>query len=175
MNKPRQSTMLPIEYIERQIYLIRGQRVMLDSHLARLYDVKAIHLRQQVKRNRRDFPEDFMFQLTQEEADILISQNVIHSSRHLGGFLPFAFTQEGVSMLSTVLRSRRAVDAKIAIMRAFVRTRNFAAAHKEMAQKLEELERLIKGHDAQIQSIFDALHTLMAESHAPPRRIGFMP
>jgi len=113
---------------------------MLDRDLAVLYGVKAIALRQQIKRNRERFPSDFMFQLSKKEADLLVSQNVIPSKRSLGGFLPYAFTQEGVSMLSSVLRSTRAVQANIAIMRAFVKLRGMLASHKDLARRLDALE-----------------------------------
>src|SRR6267142_1982018 len=108
--KPHPDHGLPvsIQLVERRIYLIRGQKVMLDRDLADLYQVKPIALRQQVKRNEERFPDDFMYQLTEEEADILVSQNVIPSRQSLGGYLPYSFTQEGVAMLSSVLRSTRA-------------------------------------------------------------------
>src|SRR6476620_1258666 len=113
----------PVARIGRSILEIRGQKVLLDRDLAALYGVKAIALRQQVARNRTRFPDDFMFQLTADEAESLVSQNVIPSRRSLGGSLPYAFTQEGVAMLSSVLRSERAVAVNISIMRAFVRLR----------------------------------------------------
>src|SRR5580704_6368332 len=109
------------DLVEHRIVLLRGQRVMLDRDLAALYQVKPIALRQQVKRNIERFPGDFLLQLTQDEADDLVSQNVIPSKQSLGGSLPYAFTQEGVAMLSSVLRSKRAVRANIEIMRAFVK------------------------------------------------------
>ena len=105
-----QNQIIPSETIERQILLIRGQKVMLDRDLAELYGVKAIALRQQVKRNPRRFPDDFMFQLSESETQILLSQNVIADKRSLGGFLPYAFTEQGVAMLSSVLNSDRAVE-----------------------------------------------------------------
>ncbi len=113
---------------------------MLDSDLAELYGVKPIALRQQVKRNQDRFPEDFMFQLGEDEVEILVSQNVIPSRKHLGGYLPYVFTQEGVAMLSSVLRSKRAVLVNVAIMRAFVRIRQMLTTHRKLAQRLEELE-----------------------------------
>src|SRR6266568_580936 len=120
MNKPRSHPHAVAYAIERRIYLIPGNKVMLDRDLAELYGVKPIALRQQVKRNRRRFPADFMFRLTMREANILVSQNVIPSRRSLGGSLPYVFTQEGVAMLSSVLKSDRAVRVNVAIMRAFV-------------------------------------------------------
>jgi len=113
---------------------------MLDRDLAKLHEVKAIALRQQVKRNELRFPPDFMFQLTAKEADLLVSQNVIPSRRSLGGSLPYVFTQEGVAMLSSVLNSSRAVQVNIAIMRAFAQLRQLAASHKDLAQKIAAME-----------------------------------
>ncbi|MBI3471505.1 MAG: ORF6N domain-containing protein, partial [Candidatus Solibacter usitatus] len=110
---------MPVRSVERKIHVIRGQRVMLDRDLAELYMVPTIALRQQVKRNHARFPEDFVFHLSEDEANALVSQLVIPSCRSLGGFLPYAFTQQGVAMLSSVLRSDRAVRVNIAIMRAF--------------------------------------------------------
>jgi hypothetical protein len=162
---------IPAERIEKAILSLRGQKVMLDRDLAELYGVKAIALRQQVKRNRERFPEDFMLQLTSEEVDVLVSQNVIPSLRSLGGSLPYAFTQEGVAMLSSVLRSQRAVEVNIAIMRAFVRLRELLASHKDLARKLDELE---KKFDKQFQVVFEAIRHLIAADPADrKRRIGF--
>lgn len=162
---------VPMERIEKAILSMRGQRVMLDRDLAELYGVATIALRQQVKRNRQRFPDDFMFQLTKDEADALVSQNVIPSPRSLGGSLPYVFTQEGVAMLSSVLRSRRAVEVNIAIMRAFVRLRELLASHKELAGKLDELE---KNYDEQFRAVFEAIRRLMAPDPAePPRHFGF--
>jgi len=160
--------------VERGILMIRGLRVMLDKDLAYLYKVKSRALRQQVKRNKMRFPEDFMFQLTEEEVDIMVSQNVTPSRKYLGGHLPYAFTEQGVAMLSGVLHSRRAVQVNIAIMRAFVKLRQIISTHKELAHKLSELERKTEKHDTEIQSIFMAIRQLMAPSPEPPkRRIGF--
>lgn len=113
----------------------------MDRDLAQLYGVKPIRLREQVKRNRERFPADFMFQLSEDEVDFIVSQNAIPSRKHLGGYLPYAFTQEGVAMLSSVLRSERAVQVNILIMRAFVRLRELMTTHKDLAQKLEALEK----------------------------------
>lgn len=144
---------------------------MLDSDLAELYGVKPIRLREQVKRNRARFPEDFMFQLTDREVDVMVSQNAIPSRRHLGGFLPYVFTQEGVAMLSSVLRSERAITVNIAIMRAFVKLREMLSTHKDLADKLEALE---KRYDRQFKIVFDAIRQLMKPEDPPKeRRIGF--
>ena len=161
-----------VERVERRIFLIRGHRVMLDSDLAALYGVKTEVLNQAVKRNRERFPEDFMFPLVSEEAKSLRSQIVI-SNKGRGGrrYLPCVFTEQGVAMLSGVLKSKRAVIVNIAIMRAFVKLREMLAGNKELARKLEALERK---YDAQFKGVFDAIRKLMAPPKPlPPRRIGF--
>ena len=166
--------LIPAEVVENKIYLIRGHKVMLDKDLARLYEVDPRALRQQVKRNKGRFPADFMFQLTEEELSFMVSQNVTPSRKRFGGYLPYAFTEEGVAMLSGVLHSSCAVQVNIAIMRAFVKLRQIISTHKELAYKLNELERKIEKHDAEILSIFEAIRQLMAPPPEPPkRRIGF--
>ena len=159
--------------VEQKIFIIRGLKVMLDRDLAYLYGVKSIVLRQQVKRNKERFPDDFMFQLTEEEAEIMVSQNVIPSRKYLGGYLPYAFTEQGVAMLSGILHSKRAVQVNIAIMRAFVKLREVLSTHKELAYKLKELEQGIEKHDTDIQNIFEAIRRLMAPPESPKRKIGF--
>jgi hypothetical protein len=146
---------------------------MLDRDLAVLYRVKPIALRQQVKRNLDRFPQDFMFQLTAEEAETLVSQNVIPTRRSLGGSLPYVFTQEGVAMLSSVLKSPRAIQVNLAIMRAFVQLRRYAASHKILAQKLQMLERKYDVHDLEIQEIFKAMKKLIDPPGKTKRPIGF--
>jgi hypothetical protein len=133
--------------------------------------VKPIALRQQVKRNKERFPDDFMFQLNAREVEILVSQNVIPSKRSLGGYLPYAFTEQGVAMLSSVLRSERAVLVNIEIMRAFVRLRQMLASHADLAQKLEQLE---KKYDKQFKIVFDAIRELMEPPEPKKRPIGFL-
>lgn len=166
---------IPAERIERSILLIRGQKVLLDSHLAELYGVETRSLVQAMKRNRQRFPEDFVFQLTPAETEILRSQTVISSRGHGGRrYLPYAFTEQGVAMLSSVLHSPRAIKVNIAIMRAFVRLREILATHKDLARKLDEHERKLGQHDEQFQVVFEAIRQLMAPP--PPakrRRIGF--
>ena len=148
---------------------------MLDRDLAELYGVKGIRLREQVKRNRKRFPNDFMFQLTEEETDILVSQNAIPSKKHLGGYLPYVFTEQGVAMLSSVLKSKRAIQVNIAIMRVFVKLKEILSTHKELAHKLTELEQKIEKHDEEIRNIFEAIRQLMTPPEKPKRRIGFRP
>jgi hypothetical protein len=162
------------DVIEQRILLIRGRRVMLSVHLAELYGVETRALNQSVKRNADRFRSDFMFQLTVTEAVQLVSQNVIPHRKYLGGSLPYAFMEQGVAMLSSVVRSERAVQTNIAIMRAFVRLREFVSAHKELALKLKHLEMKIEKHDEEIQAIFQAIRQLMTPPEPPPkRRIGF--
>jgi len=150
--------------------------VMLDRDLANLYDVPAKRLNEQVKRNITRFPEDFMFQLTWEEAGSLRSQFATLNSgrgKHIK-YLPYAFTEQGVAMLSSVLNSERAVQVNIAIMRAFVKLREILSVHKELAAKLRELELKVSKHDTDILTIFEAIKQLMSPPPEPPRRrIGF--
>ena len=159
--------------IETHIFLIRGQKVMIDSDLADLYRVPTKVFNQAVKRNIKRFPKDFMFQLSRNETEILRSQSVTSS---WGGrrTLPYAFTEQGVAMLSSVLNSERAVQVNIAIMRAFVKLREILTTHRELAEKIEELEKRYRQHDVKIQTIFDAIRQLLETPAVPPRRrIGF--
>ncbi|TAJ22602.1 MAG: ORF6N domain-containing protein [Nitrospirae bacterium] len=164
-------TLMPLERIEKRILLLRGHKVMLDSDLAKLYGVTTFNLNKAVKRNIDRFPKDFMFQLTSEEAGILRFQIGISKSSGRGGrrYLPYAFTEQGVAMLSSVLKSNRAVQVNIAIMRAFVRLREMIASHKDLARRFDELE---KKYDKQFKVIFDAIRELMAPA-TTRRRIGF--
>ena len=169
----RKEQVIPSERIEKLIFLIRGQKVMLDSNLAELYDVATKVFNQAVKRNKSRFPSDFMFQLTTEEFDILRSQIVTLETgrgRHRK-YLPYAFTEQGVAMLSSILRSKRAVNVNIEIMRAFVRLREILATHKDLANKLEMLE---SKYDAQFKVVFDAIRQLMAPPAPNKRKIGFL-
>jgi len=185
------SAIVPHELVENNIYLIRGHKVMLSTHLARLYGVEIRVLVQAVKRNIERFPEDFMFQLTWDELQISRSQIVILNypgkdrsktqklkmkwGKNLK-YLPYAFTEQGVAMLSGILNSKRAIQVNITIMRAFVKLREILSTHKELAHKLKELEGKIENHDTEIQAIFDAIRQLMAPPPAPPKpKIGFHP
>jgi hypothetical protein len=168
-----QSSVIPVEQIQRTILLIRGQKVMLDNELARLYGVETKVLKRAVKRNLDRFPADFMFQLTRQEYQSLRCQfGTLRWGAH-AKYLPYAFTQEGVAMLSSVLRSPRAVEVNIAIMRAFVRLREILSLNRELAAKLTELERKLEGHDTHIRSLFEAIRQLMAAPPAEQKRIGF--
>jgi hypothetical protein len=164
------SSAVPAERIERHILWIRGQKVMLSTDLAELYEVAPRVLVQAVKRNRERFPEDFMFQLTRAEHANLKSQIVISSWGGAHRSTPYAFTEQGVAMLSSVLRSPRAVQVNIAIMRAFVKLREMLASHSELARRLEEME---SKYDEQFREVFDAIRELMEPPEKPRRQIGF--
>ncbi|HOX47123.1 MAG TPA: ORF6N domain-containing protein [Myxococcota bacterium] len=169
-------TLVPIERIERAILFLRGHKVMLDSDLAELYGVETKVLNRAVRRNLARFPADFMFQLEAEEARVLRCQvgTLDEDARPGRGqhskYLPFAFTEQGVAMLSSVLRSPRAVQVNIDIMRAFVHLRQLLQSNAEMARKLVELEKKV---DAQFKVVFDAIRGLMAPPERPKGRIGF--
>ena len=170
MEKSKNKFLIPAERIERSIFLIRGQKVMLSIDLADLYGVEPRVLVQAVKRNIDRFPEDFMFQLSKEEFSNLKSQIVISSWGGLRRATPYAFTEQGVAMLSSVLRSKRAIQVNIEIMRAFIRLRRMLASHAELARKFEALE---KKYDAQFKVVFDAIRQLMTPPAPKHRPIGF--
>jgi hypothetical protein len=173
MVKKAPKTLVPTERIRSAILLVRGQKVMLDRDLAELYGVETRVLVQAVKRNLRRFPGDFMFRLNREEFENWRSQMVISnaSARMALRRPPYAFTEQGVAMLSSVLNSQQAIDVNIEIVRAFVRLREILATHKDLARRLDELE---KKYDAQFRVVFDAIRQLMAPpSHPSKRRIGF--
>jgi hypothetical protein len=166
---------VPAELIERRIFLVRGQKIMLDTSLAEMYGVPAFRLNEAVKRNQERFPSDFMYKLTLAEGKSLTSQ-IAMSKTGRGGrrTTPYAFTEQGVAMLSSVLNSDRAVQVNIAIMRAFVKVREIMATHKDLANKIEALERSYAKHDEEIQVVFQAIKQLLKPPSAPPkRRIGF--
>ena len=157
--------------IERSILLVRGEKVILDYMLAAMYGVPTKVLVQAVRRNPHRFPSDFMYQLLPQEVSILRSQFVTSSSWGGRRRRPYAFTEQGVAMLSSVLRSDRAVQVNVEIMRAFVRLRRLLASHADLSRKLDELE---KRYDSQFRVVFDAIRELMAPSVVPnERRIGF--
>jgi hypothetical protein len=164
---------VPIQQIARSIYLIRGQRVMLSQDLAILYGVAVKVLNQAVKRNAVRFPADFVFQLKAEELANLKSQFVTSSWGGPRRARPYAFTEQGVAMLSSVLKSERAVKVNVAIMRAFVNLRQTLETNRELAQKFEELEKRVGKHDKEIAAIIDAIRRLMAPPEKPRREIGF--
>jgi phage regulator Rha-like protein len=160
--------------VESKILLIRGHRVILDSDLAELYGVEAKKLNQQVKRNAHRFPDDFVMQLSVEEAANLRSQIVTSRSGHGGRrYLPYAFTEHGAIMAASVLNSKRAVEMSIFVVRAFIRMREALAANRRIVSKLAELERHVQSHDANIEELIEAIRELMEPPPATGRRIGF--
>ena len=161
--------------IAQKIFLIRGQKVMLSTHLAELYGVSPKILIQAVKRKKQRFPSDFMFQLTKGEFANLKSQFVTSSWGGLRRANPYAFTEQGVAMLSSVLNSERAIRINIAIMRAFVKFKEALSAHKELGRKLKQLEQKVGQHDKEILTILEAIRQLMEPPEKPKGRIGFHP
>jgi hypothetical protein len=170
------------DMVAKRIYIIRGVKVMLSPDLAELYDAAPKVLVQSVKRNRERFPEDFMFQLKKAEYENLKfqfgisnlkSQSVTSSWGGVRRAMPYACTEQGVAMLSSVLRSKRAARVNVEIMRAFVKLRETLALHKDLARKLEALEKRVGDQDAKIKAVFDAIRELMKEPEKPAKRIGF--
>ena len=165
------NSIIPVEIIENKIYLIRNKKVMLDSDLAELYDVETKVLNQAVKRNIARFPEDFMFQLNKEEASGLSRSQFVTLKRGQNiKYLPHAFTENGVAMLSSVLNSERAIQVNIQIMRTFTKIREMLLSHKDLKHKIEEME---KKYDAQFKIVFNAIKELMSQPEKPIRKIGF--
>jgi hypothetical protein len=162
--------------IETAIQTLRGERVILDADLARIYGVETRVLNQAVRRNREKFPADFMFRLSRAEARQLNrSQVVMGSQKHRDPrFLPYAFTEHGAIMAANVLNSPRAVQMSVFVVRAFVRLRQMIGAHKEMAAKLAELERKVASHDGNIRALFEAIRQLMTPPEPKKRKIGFL-
>jgi hypothetical protein len=158
------------ENIASHIYFLRGHNIILDFDLASLYSVETRALKQAVRRNLRRFPDDFMFELTEDEIDFVVSQNVIPSKRNLGGAVPFAFTEQGVAMLSGILNSDKAIQVNIAIMRAFVQLRKLISSHKDLSDKLNRIE---KKYDEQFRLVFEALRQLIQKESEPRKRIGY--
>lgn len=168
----KHSSLIPVERIEKAIYVIRNQKVMLDADLAVLYKVTTAALNQAVRRNRERFPDDFMFQLTSAEmAELNRSQIVIGPQKHRDPrFRPYAFTEQGVAMLSSVLRGRTAALANVAIMRAFVMLRQMLASNAELSRRLDDLE---SKYDHQFKVVFDAIRQLMSPPQPGRKQIGF--
>lgn len=165
---------IPVERIEKTIYFIRGEKVILDSDLADLYEVQTKILNQAVRRNSDRFPSDFMFQLTKEEVvELNRSQFVTGSQKHRDPrFRPYAFTEQGVAMLSSVLRSKRAIAVNVEIVRTFVRLRQLLTSNAELARRLDRLE---KKYDQQFKVVFDAIRQLMMPAPSDTKQIGFRP
>jgi hypothetical protein len=169
-DQARSPALIPAERIARSILVIRGRKVLLDADLAAMYGVPTKALVQAVKRNPERFPDDFLFQLNREEFDHLRSQIVTSNPRGGRRYPPYAFTEQGVAMLSGVLNSPRAIAVNVQIMRAFVQLRQMAASHAHLARRLDQLERR---YDAQFKVVFDAIRELMAPPRRTTRRVGF--
>jgi hypothetical protein len=164
-----------VERIERKIYFIRDQKVMLDSDLAQLYQVTTGNLNLAVRRNRRRFPEDFMFQLTAEETGCLVLQIARSKTEGRGGRRtpPYAFTEHGVAMLSSVLNTERAAQMNIVIVRAFIKLREVLSSHKDLARRIDTLELRYQEHDHELKAVFDAIRKLISTPVPSKRKIGF--
>jgi hypothetical protein len=163
-----------VERIERKIYFIRDQKVMLDSDLAQLYRVQTKNLNKAVKRNLDRFPEDFMFRVAPEEIESLRFQIGTSSDGHGGRrYLPYVFTEHGVAMLSSVLNSKRAVQMNIVIVRAFIKLREVLSTHKDLARRIESLELKYQEHDHELKAVFDAIRKLISTPAPTKRKIGF--
>jgi hypothetical protein len=164
--------LIPVDLIERKIYLIRGQKVMLDSDLAALYDVDTKILNKAVKRNEQRFPKDFMFRLTADEtASLRFHFGTSNKGRGGRRYSPFAFTENGIAMLSSVLNSNRAIAVNIQIMRTFTKLRELLLTHKDLKHRLEDLE---KKYDMQFKVVFDAIRQLMATPVPKEKKVGFI-
>jgi phage regulator Rha-like protein len=173
-NMSNKTALAAVKRIDSRILLLRGQKIILDSDLAALYGVDVKHLNQQIKRNRKRFPGDFLFRISAREFEILRSQIVTSSDGHGGRrYLPYAFTEHGAVMAATVLNSERAIQMSIFVVRAFIRMREALATNRQIVVKLAELERRIENHDGNIQELVEAIRELMAP--VPPNRpsIGF--
>lgn len=166
-------SLIPAESLMNKILIIRNQKIILDRDLAVLYGVETRALKQAVNRNEKRFPSDFMFILNKKEIGKMVSQNVIPSKSYLGGANPMAFTEQGVAMLSSVLKSERAIEVNILIMRAFVKLREIISTHKMVEKKLKELENKFKDHDDQITQILQLINQLITTPSPPKKKIGF--
>ena len=164
------AALIPSEVIENKILFIRGKKVMIDRNLAELYSVSTKRLNEQVKRNPKRFPEDFMFQLTLEEARVSRSQFATLKQGKNIKYLPYAFTEQGVAMLSSVLNSDRAIEVNVQIIRVFVRLRELMITHKELARKIEELEAKFRKHDENFVVVFAAIKKLLEPPREPKKK-----
>ena len=173
MSGKLKSIVVPDEAVMNKIWQVRGHKVMLDRDLAELYGVKAIRLREQVKRNIERFPENFMMQLTQKEVEDMVSQNAIPSRQVLGGSLPYAFTEHGVLMLSNVLKSERAIQMSIRIIEIFVKLRETLLLYKDVALLVEQVEKRLGKQDEKIELLFAYLSKFIEKEDTPRTEIGF--
>lgn len=168
-------SIIPKEIITSKIYLIRGQKVMLDRDLAELYDVKNIRLREQAKRNSQKFPEHLMFRLTENETDFMLSQNAIPSKQHLGGWLPYVFTEHGILQLANVLTGDRATQMSIKIIEIFVQMREELNSNLELRLDIEEIKKKLTNHSKNIELVFNYLDELIDKKdiEKPRKEIGY--
>lgn len=180
MSKRKLLRFITDDVIINKIYRLRGEKVMLDKDLAEMYEVKSRRLREQVKRNEDIFPEHFMFQLTKTEMEIMVSQNAIPSKKHLGGTLPYVFTEHGILQLANVLKSKSARKMSIRIIEVFVKMTKMLSTHKDILLKLEQLEKKLMKHDErsnmheqEIRVLFEAINRLIGRSNKPRKKIGY--
>ncbi|MBP7810441.1 MAG: ORF6N domain-containing protein [Bacteroidia bacterium] len=173
--KEKKEEILPDEVLLNKIYFLREEKVLLDSDLALLYGVKPRRLREQVKRNVLRFPVNFMFQLNETEVEIMVSQNVIPSMKHLGGHLPYAFTEHGVLMLANVLKSERAIKISIRIIELFVKLRKFNLSYEDLRREMERIKSKLDNHDKNVELLFSYFDELIEkkEKRKTKPRIGF--
>ena len=175
MIKKENALVVPDEVVMNKIYFIRNQKVMLDKDLAELYGVKSIRLREQVKRNHTKFPIHFMFQLTDIETEIMVSQNAIPSKSHLGGTLPYVFTEHGVLMLANVVKSERAIQVSIRIIELFVKLREMLLLNTELRYEIEKIKKKLDNQDKNMEIVFRYLDELIEkkENTKPRTKIGY--
>lgn len=170
-----EDSIIPNEIIFNKIYFIRQQKVMLDKDLAELFDVKPFRLREQVKRNSTKFPEHFMFRLNENEVEIMVSQNAIPSKQHLGGSLPYVFTEHGILQLANVIKSERATQMSIKIIEVFIEMREYLIQNLSLRNEIEEIRKKLSNHDKNIELVFNYLDELMEkqENTEPRKKIGY--
>jgi hypothetical protein len=169
----KKDSIIPNEVISNKIYFIRNQKVMLDRDLAELYDVKSIRLREQVKRNIDKFPEHFMFRLSETETDLMVSKNAIPSKKHLGGSLPYVFTEHGILQLSNVIKSKRATQMSIKIIEIFIQMREMLSNNLNLKVEIEEIKKKLTNHSKNIELVFSYLDELIEKKDKPRDKIGY--
>ncbi|WP_456378296.1 ORF6N domain-containing protein [Lutibacter sp.] len=169
----KKDSIIPNEVISNKIYFIRNQKVMLDRDLAELYDVKSIRLREQVKRNIDKFPEHFMFRLSEIETDLMVSKNAIPSKKHLGGSLPYVFTEHGILQLSNVIKSKRATQMSIKIIEIFIQMREMLSNSLTLKVEIEEIKKKLTNHSKNIELVFNYLDELIEKKDKPRDKIGY--
>jgi len=169
----KKDSIIPNEVISNKIYFIRNQKVMLYRDLAELYDVKSTRLREQVKRNFDKFPKHFMFRLSETETDFMVSQNAIPSKKHLGGSLPYVFTEHGILQLSNVIQSKRAIQMSIKIIEIFIQMREILSNNLNLKIEIEEIKKKLSNHSKNIELVFNYLDELIEKKDKPRNKIGY--